>query len=297
MPGLDSSFIKIINIQSSTICNGSCQCCSYPYEPHDRLPMSADVWNTLCQQLIAMKGTDKTYHIDEHAIRYGDFAFHFGYYDEPLCDPNLIDRIETLNRIGNAGILLVTNASLLTPNMLNKLIKAGVTEFIFSMLSGTKDEFETLTRLSFDDVYKNISHAADVLLKKGIPFKISSALNSYDEKAAFAQIFSKDLLDNHFIFVLRDNRVPAYKTEQINWKDCCFHMQTGKNKIYGCDIGIHRIVILASGAVLLCPIDAAKSPIGNILTQQLSGLIDKQLRIVMRRMTVEPACCQRCYLR
>ena len=296
MSGIDGVMTKVVNIQSSSICNGACKCCSYPYESHDNTHMSDAVWQKLCSDFIDMKSKKCTYTIASHTIAYSNMAFHFGYYDEPLCDPQLLQRIDDLNRIGNAGILIVTNASLLTPGMLNKLIKAGVTEFIFSMLSGTKDDFELLTGLSFDTVYKNISHAVNVLTKKGIPFKISSALASYDEKAAFGSLFSEEIIKNNFIFVLRDNRVLSYKTEQIEWKDCCFHMQTGKNSNFGCDIGIHRIVVLSTGDVLLCPIDSAKTPIGNIMTKHFSAIIDKQLRIVMNRMNVEPACCQRCYL-
>lgn len=56
-----------------------------------------------------------------------------------------------------------------------------------------------------------------------------------------------------------------------------------------------RMAILYNGDVLMCNLDLLGTPIGNIETDGLNALVEKQLKMVLNREFDEPECCKKCY--
>lgn len=291
--------VKTINFMSSNICNAYCKCCQYRETHKDNFaPMSDHLWNKIIMEFYKFKSIDQMkYRIKNESFNLTDFVIHFGWLDEPLCDPKIISRVKDLRILGFKHVGIITNCSLLTRDRLHELYDAGVTEFYLSLLSADKKEYEALTGLNFELVVANIFGAVKYLENKNVLIKINAPLTKPADKNDFEKLFPPHIL-KYVFFNMKDHREKKYKTEKIKWNESCFHMMTGKNNINGCDVGISRFLILHNGDVPLCPLDFASEPIGNIDRDGLWHLIKLQTSTIMNRNKPgkEPICCQNCYI-
>lgn len=76
---------------------------------------------------------------------------------ESLLHPNIIDFIKYAKSKGIIDVLLNTNATLLTPEMSEQIIRSGLDKLYFSFDSPYKEKYESIRiGASFDDVLENI---------------------------------------------------------------------------------------------------------------------------------------------
>ena len=75
---------------------------------------------------------------------------------EPLLDPTIFKKIEYVKKNTKIKINFATNASLLTKEKIDNLIKSGVDWINISYNGGTKQTYEEIMGINFEKVNKNI---------------------------------------------------------------------------------------------------------------------------------------------
>lgn len=80
---------------------------------------------------------------------------------EPLLQPELVHMIEYMNQIDLANAYeIVTNASLLTPELGQDLIDAGLTRLCVSLQGLTAEKYDEIcgVKINYDEFYHNLKH-------------------------------------------------------------------------------------------------------------------------------------------
>lgn len=84
---------------------------------------------------------------------------HLHNYGEPLLDKELLDRIKLAKDYGIKHLYFVTNASLLTPELSEKIIQACLDEFKISFYGTDKQSYkDTMKGLDYDRTLQNINN-------------------------------------------------------------------------------------------------------------------------------------------
>lgn len=91
---------------------------------------------------------------------------------EPLLHPDLIEMIEYAKRKTNARVILSTNATLLTNELSEKIIKSRLDDIIFSIDGNTRHTYEKIKiGGDYDSLIKNVHNF--IVLKKEISGKVN----------------------------------------------------------------------------------------------------------------------------
>jgi len=91
---------------------------------------------------------------------------------EPLLHPNLIEIVEYAKENTNTRIILSTNATLLTKELSEKIIKSKLDDIVFSIDGDTKYTYEKIkTGADYDKIIKNVHDF--IALKNGMKGKIN----------------------------------------------------------------------------------------------------------------------------
>lgn len=285
--------IKIINIQTSTVCNASCKSCNHKrlYGDKPKQVMSNDVWNKIVHDFKELQESKVSINGKEEGV---NIIAHFGQLDEPLLDPYIYNRVSDLQNLGiKTGIN--TNCSKFTLDKVIQLYSLGVRNFSMSLISPYKQEFEEFTGLDFNQVLLNIYRALAFLNGKDVVLSISAARDDIEDVTEYKKLLG-DFYKHLFIFK-RDNREQTYRTEQIKFTDSCYRMLLGKQDYEkGCDVGFYRLYIAYDGTVYFCNMDSnLQSPIGNVMNESLTTITQKQINMILDMKNNPPKCCQDCY--
>jgi len=132
-----------LDIETNTVCNIRCIKCFHSscYIKPQRMPMA------LIKELIR-EGSNK-----------GLESIKLQYRGEPLMYQGIEEIVKYAKEYGIKEVMFNTNATLLTHEMSEKLIKAGLDKIICSVDSWDKDIYEKLHRgAKFDEVVNNLLH-------------------------------------------------------------------------------------------------------------------------------------------
>ena len=109
---------------------------------------------------------------------------HLHNFGEPLLDKKIIQRIKYAKDKGLPRVKIFSNGSLLTTNMAEKLINAGLDEIKISFDGANKEEFEKIRYpLKFESVVKNIKRLVTIRDKLQSSLKIEIACSSTSDKS------------------------------------------------------------------------------------------------------------------
>jgi len=131
---------KVISIETALSCNSRCVFCA-----HHKNILTGTMPRELYEKVV------------DECHDYGINQIIFGVYGEFLTDKFMFERIEYLKKYGmNYGF--ITNASLLTPEITDRLFEIGSLNYIsFSVNGFSKEVYEkTMIGLKRDVAYKNI---------------------------------------------------------------------------------------------------------------------------------------------
>jgi len=79
------------------------------------------------------------------------------FINEPLMDPDFLERLDYVTQKGIMDVHLNSNAQLLTPELSEKILDSGVTRICFSIDANTKETFQKMRpNLDYDVVKNNI---------------------------------------------------------------------------------------------------------------------------------------------
>jgi MoaA/NifB/PqqE/SkfB family radical SAM enzyme len=144
-------FPKTMVIETQSGCNARCVFCSYP-KLRTKLPrgrMSAELFEKLAKDCAGRPVERFILCLD----------------NEPLLDPEIAERFAALRRHCPKAVRnLTTNASLLTPEKVEQLIGSGlVTELFLSINGDSKEVYEKLMGLPYEQVMANVMHLCNFL--------------------------------------------------------------------------------------------------------------------------------------
>ncbi len=133
---------SMIMIENTNCCNSQCVMC-----PREKLTrkqgfMDFGLLEKIIREVSAMKRKP---------------IVHLHGYGEPLLDELLPERIDLAKSCGIKQTYIVTNASLLSPDMSRRIIKAGLDKMKISFYGTDKLSYDaTMRRLDFDVTFHNV---------------------------------------------------------------------------------------------------------------------------------------------
>ena len=143
---------EVISIETALSCNSRCVFCGH----HNEI-MTGTMTKELYEKII------------DECNEYGIKTIFFGVYGEFLTDKFMFERIHYLKKYGmNYGF--ITNASLLAPEITDKLLELGsLVNVNFSVNAFSKEVYEkTMVGLKRDTTYKNVLYFLEQMKKRKI---------------------------------------------------------------------------------------------------------------------------------
>ncbi len=138
-----------IQIETNTACNATCVMCPYPEVSKEMKPGRMDA--PLYEKILGECATEPTVWRLEPFLN-----------NEPFTDVRMVDWIAMAKaRVPHAIVTVTTNGSLVTPKITDRLIHSGLDAIWFSFNGATKETYEQIMGLSFDQVKKNIDYLLD----------------------------------------------------------------------------------------------------------------------------------------
>ena len=132
---------RFLQIETTILCPGKCSFC--PQKKVIRQPKIMEWW--LIEKILNETGG--------HGIVYRPFLL-----NEPFTDPRMIDIVKMIKKDHSASVEFNTNAELLTPEISDRILDAGVDIMRFSVDGITKKTFNETRGLNFDRVYSNVKY-------------------------------------------------------------------------------------------------------------------------------------------
>ena len=141
-----SRFPKYFEIETINACNARCIMCTvneWNQEKSDNFTMSLELFEKFAQE------------VKEHIDWIDTICLNRD--GEPTLDKYLVQRVQMLKDIDVKKVTFSTNAQLLTTDLSQKLLDAGLDDIMISMDSIEKVTYESIRKkLSFDKVLNNI---------------------------------------------------------------------------------------------------------------------------------------------
>lgn len=107
--------------------------------------------------------------IIEEAQRHECPSINLNYNNEPLLDPHIAERVRQAREKGFIDIRINTNATLLTADMSEALIDAGLTRLSVSLDAATADTYHAIRRGgNYRQVIQNVDHFISIRRKKKV---------------------------------------------------------------------------------------------------------------------------------
>lgn len=146
-------FPVIIHIENTNICNAHCTMC-----PRDEMDRP--------QGVMGMELYGKI--LDEVTIHKNVRELHLHGFGEPLIDKNLVEKIRLAKQGNIPFVYFVTNASLLTPELSEKLVASGLDSFKISFYGHDSASYEEVHRgLEYQRTVDNITRFIELRDQRG----------------------------------------------------------------------------------------------------------------------------------
>ncbi|RCX16888.1 radical SAM protein with 4Fe4S-binding SPASM domain [Anaerobacterium chartisolvens] len=195
---------------------------------------------------------------------------------EPLINPRLPDMIKLAHQLGAAKRLdILTNASLLTPELSHRLIDAGTTRIQVSLQGLDSRKYKEISgvTIDFDKMHENLSYLYKNRKSCSIFIKIiDSILDGEEDKQRFYKLFG-DICDQIFIEHLitlqqqmKDHNGLADNTRNLNNEKVVYR--------HVCPVIFYMLQIDADGNVFPCPVGGLPKgfSMGNINNEPLVSI-------------------------
>jgi len=148
-----------LNIEISSLCNARCIYCEYSQ-------LGLHKKGRLIDEKLFYRITKEAFNLGVRDI---------GLYlsGDPFTNPKLVNYVEFLKKLGFRYVFLSTNGILCTPEMLEKLVIAGMDSIKFSIAGTSEESFYAHHRVKgFKKVYSNIKYAWEYRKKTNYSYRI-----------------------------------------------------------------------------------------------------------------------------
>lgn len=242
---LTISLPVIVSVETTTACNAKCVMCPHLVMPRRNKRMEEKIFDAVAKQLGGLK------------VRFVILSL----IGEPLLDDKLSERVKLLSGLGYR-VRIITNASLLTREMSQRLVAAGLSE-LYASLNGydekSHQEMMVFGTPQFDNCAKNLVYFSEI---SGGRVKMHINCLSYrpmpaEVKETFTQYWKSRGFE-------LDIAVP------VEWHKAV----AGKiGEIYPCRVIFGDIFVDCAGNVLACCRDyRSELVMGNVLQDSLSKI-------------------------
>ena len=255
MIGKKSSIIgpSILSIENTNICNAKCIMC-----PHSIMKRK--------QKVMKQKDFEKIVNkvMKEEKIKFVTITG----FGEPLIDRGIGKKIEFVNKkYPDAKIIIFTNASLLTKELSEKLLKLKVFKINFS-INSIKSEYKKIMGLDYDKTISNIDYFIKKKkdLKKDYPLVNVSLMVLNDNKRNIDE-FLKQWQDK------ADSVMTYLPSDWAGALDHAIIKTQFKDKRWPCMALWKNITVDVEGRVIVCCRDYESiSSLGNLLKEDYNKI-------------------------
>lgn len=224
-------------------------------------------------------------------------ALIFAGHGEPLLHPNICEMVKYAkdNKISNR-IEITTNASLLTPEMSDRLIDAGIDRLKISIQGTTEKKYKEVSNfnLDYDKFLSNLKYFYDNKTHTEVYIKIIDiALNDKNDTKKFKEMFIQvaDYVNIEYaIPFINELNESAYNNKEF-YK--CKQGNLEKSQI--CSMPFYMQVIAPNGDVLPCCSSDIPIILGNVHKNSLkliwNGKIQNNfLKMMLKDKNKNPVC-------
>ena len=272
---------KVIYVETTNRCNAACVMCPHRFLSRKIMDMPKAVFDKVMNDLhgVDLSGTQLFLHKE----------------GEPLCDENIVGRIQKAKNMTSAEIGLNTNGMLLDADKSTQILESGLDTIYFS-IDGASEETYNAIRINCDyvKVKENVTKFLDLRnkLKSNIRVIMQMIVNENN-------IQDKDA----FISTWEEYGVEFYIKEMHCYLD-------GGMSNFGkidksvqrniCEDPFRLITVLCDGSVGCCCWDYNNEfSLGNVMSSNLIDMYNGERILYMRRMQKERRCsevtpCNRC---
>jgi radical SAM protein with 4Fe4S-binding SPASM domain len=246
------------NIEVISTCNLRCSICVEPPKRRKKSLGLDEIMEITKQNLEIFKGESVWLH----------------HYGEPLLHPQVTDIIQYLSSVG-INPRLSTNGTLLTPVLSKELIRAGLSEIVFSVDGSFKESYEKIrVGADYETVIANVRDFLQIKNESGsinpeTQVQLVDVYDSNDEAKRFIAYWSKT--DVNWINI----KLPSTRAQRVADNDMLTRIRA---RHYGHYTDNHlpcswlwtSMIILSDGEVIPCCTDLSGSiSMGNVFEHTL----------------------------
>jgi radical SAM protein with 4Fe4S-binding SPASM domain len=263
----------IVQIESTNLCNAKCVFCPRDEMHRQQGVMDMDLYRKVVDECAALGIT----HVRMHN------------YGEPFLDRRLVEKVRYAKTRGIAEVGMISNGSLITPDIAQGLIDAGLDAINISVDAAGKETFErTRVNLDYDVVVDNIRALARLRREAGRsrPKLILSFVRQQDSPEEQA-----------FIDTWRSIADKIHITDLHNWAGT---LHARSDVAYPCYRLWLTFTVLWDGRVSLCCADFdGRHVLGDLRTSTIREVWNSPAYRAVRRQHLEsggPEICRSCDL-
>lgn len=253
---IHNKFPDTVQIETTNACNSRCIIC-----PHKKMGRSIKTMdNNIFKKVI------------DECAKFNCGNVHLHNFGEPLLDTNIVQRIKYAKDKGLPRIKIFSNGSLLSQEMSENLIKAGLDEIKISFDGANKEEYEKIRYpLKFDLVVNNIRDLIFIRNKMRSSLKIEIACNSTSDNSSTMKSL-ENCVDNFSFGKLH------------NWGDSEIACSARSKIRKPCARVWRTFTILSDGSASLCCLDFdGKVILGDLHESSISEIWRNSQYISMRK--------------
>ena len=281
-----------LNFELNFGCNLKCPAClnalplkDWPYKVDPKSQISFDKFRKI---------------IDE-GIEYGLPAIELNGENEPFLYKDIIKCIIYAKEKGILHILLHTNGTLLTEELLSEIIDSGLTNISFSLDAATKETYDKIrVGGDYDKVVKNINILLEMKKKREFIFPLVR-VSFYRNKINFSEISQfKEIWEDKVDFVSFSHFYnPFVGVDRYNSIENEYRVEGYRPDL--CIEPLQRLFIFNNGNVApCCSMFGGNLIMGNIHDSSIYDIWNsdelKKLRENRRQKKSLPEICKKCYL-
>lgn len=263
----------IVQIESTNLCNAKCVFCPRDDMFRRQGVMEMDLFRKVVDECAALGIT----HVRVHN------------YGEPFLDRQLVEKVRYAKERGIAEVGMISNGSLITEEIAQGMIDAGLDAINISVDASGKEVFEsTRLNLNYDDVIRNIETLV----------RLRKASGKVRPKLILSFVRQNNSVDEQrFIDHWRQVADKIHITDLHNWAGT---LNATSHVTFPCYRMWQTFTVLWDGRVSLCCADFdGRHILGDLRTQSIAQVWNSPAYLDVRRQHLEsggPEICRSCDL-
>ncbi len=263
----------IVQIESTNLCNAKCVFCPRDDMQRRQGVMEMDLFHKVVDECAELGIT----HVRVHN------------YGEPFLDRQLVDKVRYAKQRGIAEVGMISNGSLITEEVAQGMIDAGLDAINISVDASGKEVFEsTRLNLKYDDVIVNIETLV----------RLRSAAGRVRPKLILSFVRQDNSVEEQrFIDHWRTVADKIHITDLHNWAGT---LNATSDVSFPCYRMWQTFTVLWDGRVSLCCADFdGRHILGDLRTQTIADVWNGPAYLEVRRQHLEsggPEICRSCDL-